>query len=83
MKLTDKQISEHYDITPLTVTNYRNGSAGKKRLYLAMKDFILKEKHSIIWEATLINGRKELVNDNEIGAYIISRKDIVKMEIVK
>jgi len=40
MKITDKEISEYYEVTTRTITNYKNGTEGKRKLYNAMRAYL-------------------------------------------
>ncbi len=37
--MTDKEIAAFYGVSPRTVTNYKNGDRGKRRLYAAMRSY--------------------------------------------
>lgn len=45
MNPTNKNLANYYDVSEKTVANYKVGSDGKKRLYVAMKrEFITQEQ---------------------------------------
>ena len=82
MKITDRQIAEEFGMTTQTLCNWKQGSIELQKRYNALRNALLEQSNTI-WSVTHISGKKELINNNEIGHYIAINDDIESIERFK